>query len=549
MKIAISQLNYHIGNIESNTDKIINEIEKAKQLNIDLIIFSELAICGYSPLDMLEEKSFIERIQYAINDIVIHTKDIAVIVGAPCINKDVDGKKLYNSAYFIDNEQIKNIIHKTLLPTYDIFDEYRYFESGNNSEIIELQGTKIAVTICEDLWDDQPVDHPFGKAKLYKSNPLEHLIDKKPELIVNIAASPFSYNQENKRKNILVRNAVKYNLPLIYVNQVGANTDVIFDGASKILNNNGEVISQLNSFEEDFLEFDTAKFNESAYSSVFRKAKIENIYHALVLGVKDYFQKSGFSKVVLGLSGGLDSAVVSVIAAHALGAENVMNILMPSEFSSDHSISDAKQLVENLKMPHLIIPINNSYNAVKTELNPIFKDLPFNVAEENIQARLRGLLLMAYSNKFGNVVLNTSNKSEAAVGYSTLYGDMNGGLSVIGDVYKTDVYELAKFINANTEIIPENIINKPPSAELRPDQKDSDSLPDYDVLDKILFEYIELKQSVKEIVDKGFKAKTVKKVIQLVNYSEYKRYQFPPILRVSSKSFGVGRRYPIVAKY
>lgn len=550
MKIAIAQNNYHVGNIEANTNKINEQIIKAKAQKADMIIFSELAICGYPPLDLLEQKSFIEKSQKAINNILMHVEDIVVIVGAPSINDDSQGKKLYNSAYVLEHGQIKKIVHKTLLPTYDIFDEYRYFEPNEVPEIVEINGHTVAITICEDLWDEQPVDQPFAQSRLYKKAPMKKLAGNSPDLIINIAASPFSYNQEQKRKGILKRNAHDYQIPLIYVNQVGANTDIIFDGASKVLNTNGEIIKQLKRFEEDFDIVTLEKIEkQGANLQNTSETRIQQIHNAVVLGIRDYFRKSGFEKALLGLSGGIDSAVVAALACEALGSKNVHGLLMPSEFSSDHSVSDAEKLAVNLGMPHHTVAIKDIYKMVNSTLSPVFPNNEFNVTEENIQARIRGLLLMAYSNKHGNMLLNTSNKSEAAVGYSTLYGDTNGGLSPIGDVYKSDVYAIARYINRDEMVIPAGSIEKPPSAELRPDQQDSDSLPDYDILDRMLFEFIERKQSVDDLIGMGFNKQDVLRVTHLVNINEYKRYQFPPILRVSSKAFGMGRRYPIVAKY
>jgi NAD+ synthase (glutamine-hydrolysing) len=551
MKIALAQHNYHVGNITANTQKIIESIEKAKSQSVDLVVFSELAICGYPPQDLLEQKRFIEQSQKAINNILLHTKGITAIVGAPSINNAEEGKRLYNSAYILQNEQIKKIVHKSLLPTYDIFDEYRYFEPNEIPETVDINGHTIAVTICEDIWDEQPVDQPFAQSRLYKKAPMKKLIANQPELIINIAASPFSYNQEEKRKDILRRNAYEYQLPLIYVNQIGSNTDIIFDGASKVVNDNGEIVRQLKRFEEDFEIVSLHRISKmKPVQAAENDKRIVQIHDALVLGIRDYFQKSGFTKAVLGLSGGIDSALVAALAAKALGGENVHGLLMPSKFSSDHSVTDAEQLAQKLGMKYHIVPIKDIYTSINEAMQPVFPaDNQFDVTEENMQARSRGLLLMAYSNKYGNMLLNTSNKSEAAVGYSTLYGDTNGGLSPIGDVYKTDVYKLCRYINDKEEIIPWNTINKPPSAELRPDQQDSDSLPEYNVLDRILFEFIERKQSVDEIIIQGFKSEDVLKVTRLVNMSEYKRFQFPPILRVSSKAFGLGRRYPIVAKF
>lgn len=550
MKVALAQINFHVGNIKSNVDKIIVAIEQARKLKTDLVVFSELAICGYPPMDLLEQKSFIEASQKGINDILVHTSDIVVIVGAPALNHSDDGKKLYNAAYVLSNGQIQQIVYKTLLPTYDIFDEYRYFEPNTTPEIVEIKGQRVALTICEDLWDDQPVDQPFAQSRLYRNAPMKKLVAGRPTVIINIAASPFSYNQESKRREILQRNAKYYGIPLVYVNQVGANTDVIFDGASKVVGSNGEVVMQMKRFEEDFQVISLGRIDKmQGLKFTDEVNRIENIHDALILGVRDYFAKSGFSKALLGLSGGIDSALVAALACQALGSTNVHGLLMPSEFSSQHSVDDAVALAENLGMTYDIVPIKAIYNSANEELAPLFLGRGFDVTEENLQARIRGLLLMAYSNKFGNMLLNTSNKSEAAVGYSTLYGDSNGGLSVIGDVYKTDVYGLSRYINRNGEVIPENTITKAPSAELRPNQQDSDSLPPYDVLDRLLFEFIERKQSSNDLIHMGFSEADVQKVIRLVNMSEYKRFQFPPILRVSSKAFGQGRRFPIVAKY
>jgi len=548
MKIVLAQLNYHIGNFELNTDKIINAINQAKEQHADLVVFSELAICGYPPKDLLERKDFIEKTQEAIDTVAPHCTDIAAVIGGPSINPHPKGKNLYNSAFFICDGKVDSIHNKTLLPTYDIFDEYRYFEPNTEYNLVEYKGKKIAITICEDLWEKQAVDNNFAKEELYTVSPMEKLSALNPDFIVNIAASPYSHNQEKNRTEILQGVSKKYQIPLIYVNQIGANTELIFDGNSMAINSKGEVACRLNYFEEDSalinldeIENQKAKEKEVDY--------IEKIHDALVLGLKDYFGKMGFTKATLGLSGGIDSAVTVVLAERALGKENVRVLLMPSEFSSDHSIKDAEDLANNLGIQHEIVPIQDIFKSFESSLSPIFGDLPFNIAEENIQARVRGTLIMGLSNKFGHIVLNTSNKSESAVGYGTLYGDMNGGIAVLGDVYKTDVFKLAYFMNKDKEVIPLNSIVKPPSAELRPDQKDSDSLPDYDILDEILFLYIEKNMSTSEIIEKGFAKEVVDKIIRLVNMNEYKRFQTAPVLRVSSKAFGYGRKIPLVAKH
>lgn len=549
MKIAVAQLNYHIGNFARNIEKILGEIEKAKQANAELVVFSELAICGYPPHDLLEQKDFVNEAIVAMHDLARHCVDVGVIIGGPSLNTKSRGKRLYNSAWFLYEGKVKQMFHKTLLPTYDVFDEYRYFEPNETFELLHFKGQKIAVTICEDLWDEQPSNVSFAREKMYQKVPLEELSKKQPDFVINISASPFSYNQEKNRQLILVRNAQKYALPIIYANQVGAQTELIFDGASLIIGNEGNIIDKLALFNEDFFVFDHTLLFEKQNRKEEEIDKIQRIHDALILGIRDYFQKMGFSKATLGLSGGIDSAVTAFLAARALGKENIRVLLMPSKYSSDHSVNDALELANNLDIQYDIIKIHHIVESFEAGLANVFKHTEEGIAEENIQARIRGTLVMALSNKFGHILLNTSNKSEAAVGYGTLYGDMNGGLSVLGDVYKTDVFALARYINREKEIIPENTIVKPPSAELKPDQVDQDSLPDYEVLDKVLFAYIEQKKSASEIIEQGFETSLVKKIIHMVNVNEYKRFQTPPILRVSSKAFGFGRRMPLVAKY
>jgi NAD+ synthase (glutamine-hydrolysing) len=547
MKIAIAQLNFHIGNFEGNTLKIIEVIQKAKTLKADMVIFSELAVCGYPPNDLLERKEFIDSSHQAIQKISEESKGIAVIIGAPTINDSQRGKKLFNSAIFLYDGKIVKKVHKTLLPTYDIFDEYRHFEPNKEFSVIDFKGKKLAITVCEDLWDDQPTSNSFARSKLYITSPLEELSQLHPDLVINIAASPFSYNQEGNRKKIMRLNANEYKLPIVYVNQVGAQTELIFDGGSMFISSDGEVEQELSYFEEDFRIVDIDKPLEKVIQPGF--TIIEKIHKALLLGIRDYFYKMGFKSATLGLSGGIDSALVAALAVEALGAENVYGLLMPSKYSSDHSITDAVQLAVNLGIRYSIVNIQPITDSFEEALKPVFDNCRPDVTEENIQARARGILVMALSNKFGNILLNTSNKSECAVGYGTLYGDMNGGLSVLGDLYKTDVYKLAGYINRDKEIIPLNSIIKAPSAELRPDQKDTDSLPEYELLDQILFHYIELNQSPEEIILQGFDSSVVRKTVRMVNMNEYKRFQAPPILRISSKAFGFGRRMPLVARF
>jgi NAD+ synthase (glutamine-hydrolysing) len=546
MKIALAQLNYHIGNFEQNTSKIIDNLNRAKAGGADLVIFSELSVTGYYPHDLLERKEFIGQSYESINRIAAHCIGIAAVVGGPSINPEPQGKKLFNSAFLIYDGAVQHVINKSLLPTYDIFDEYRHFEPNRQFSVYDFGGKKLAITICEDLWDEQETQNEFGREKLYQLSPLKELSALKPDLVINLSASPFSYNQENWRKNILIKNAQKYGLPIVYVNQVGAQTELVFDGGSFYLNQYGEIQEELNYFEEDFRIIDTETSTQNLQA---KTEYIEKIHDALVLGIRDYFWKMGFRKAVLGLSGGIDSALVLVLAVEALGQENVRVLLMPSRYSSDHSVDDALQLAQTLGIQHEIIPIQPMVESFEKNLSATFAGLNSDITEENIQARTRGILLMAISNKFGHILLNTTNKSECAVGYGTLYGDMNGGLSVLGDVYKTDIFKMARWINCDKEIIPVNTILKPPSAELRPDQKDSDSLPDYDVLDQILFDYIELNLSPEEIIARGFDRTTVLRTVRMVNTNEYKRFQAPPILRISSKAFGFGRRMPLVARY
>ena len=544
MKIALAQLNYHIGDFNLNTQKIITAIHDARQQGADLVVFAELAVCGYPPRDFLEFSEFIEQCENSAEQIAEACTGIACIIGLPTKNPKVDGKDLFNSAYFIENGKVKAVVNKALLPNYDVFDEYRYFEPAVNFSCIDFMGQKIALTICEDLWNIN--DNP-----MYVTCPLDVLIAERPDLMINIAASPFAYNHDEKRVLILGDNCRKYNLPLFYVNHVGAQTEIIFDGGSLVFNQEGLLLDEMPYFAEELkiYEFESGKVKGYIPKVHDVQNDIEQIHEALVLGIRDYFQKSGFSKAILGLSGGIDSALVCTLAAEALGPENVMAVLMPSEYSSDHSIQDALSLVKNLGCKHEVIPITEAAIAFEQMMKPVFKDLPFSVAEENIQARSRAIIVMAMSNKFGYILLNTSNKSECAVGYGTLYGDMAGAISVLGDVYKTQVYKLANYMNREREIIPQNSIIKPPSAELRPGQKDSDSLPEYDILDRILFQYIELKKSSSAIIRLGFDEALVKRVLRMVNTAEFKRYQAPPILRVSPKAFGMGRRMPIVGKY
>ena len=569
MKIAIAQQNYHIGNFEDNTRKIMGAIQYAKSRKADLVVFSELSICGYPPRDFLEFDDFINECYKAIEIIKEQADTIGVIIGSPQRNPLKEGKDLFNAAWLLYDRKIVGVAHKTLLPNYDVFDEYRYFEPGYEWNVLEFKGKKIALTVCEDIWN-------LGDNPLYRQCPMDVLIIQQPDLMINISSSPFDYDHDQDREEIIRANVMKYGIPMFYCNAIGSQTEIVFDGGSMVMDANGQIVKEMKFFEEDFaivnlddIELQKAKRKPlkavPEFDKDMRVSKVEDpekiieyltsdenigqIKEALILGIRDYFRKMGFTKAILGSSGGIDSAVTQALATRALGRENVRAILMPSHYSTSHSVADAEQLSKNLGNSYDIVPIKNIYDSFLHTLQPVFGDLPFGLAEENIQSRSRGNLLMAIANKFGYILLNTSNKSELCTGYGTLYGDMAGGLSVLGDVYKMQVYALANYLNRNGEIIPENIITKPPSAELRPDQKDSDSLPDYSILDKVLYQYIEKRKGPKELIAMGFDETLVRRVLKMVNTNEYKRNQFCPIIRVSCKAFGVGRRVPIVGKY
>ncbi len=567
MKIYIAQQNYHIGNFRENTRKMIEAIDAAKRQKAYLVVFSELSVCGYPPRDFMEFQDFIDQCYAVVDEIRQHADSIGVIVGAPHRNPREEGKDLFNAAWFLYENEVKAIVHKTLLPTYDVFDEYRYFEPAFEWNVIPFRGERLALTICEDIWN-------LGDNPLYRICPMDQLMPQQPTLMINVSASPFDYDHDEDRKEVIRQNVRKYQLPMIYCNAVGSQTEIVFDGGSMVCDASGQLVKELRYFEEDYWLADTEQLRADAAVAApvsahldkdMRVSKVSDpsailpyltktdniaqIHQALLLGIRDYFSKMGFTEAILGSSGGIDSAVTLALACEALGPKHVLAVGMPSMYSSAHSVSDAELLSRNLGNRFELIPIKGVYDAFLEALKPQFGDLPFGLAEENIQSRSRGNLLMSLANKFGYILLNTSNKSELATGYGTLYGDMAGGLSVLGDVYKTQVFALARYINRFGEVIPENIITKPPSAELRPGQKDSDSLPEYEVLDPVLYQYIERRKGVKELVALGLDEALVSRILKMVNRNEYKRNQFCPIIRVSAKAFGVGRRLPIVANY
>ncbi len=548
MKIFLAQQNYKIGDLAYNQKKIIDAIKLAREQGADLVVFSELSVCGYPPRDLLLSRAFISGCSESVATIAAESIGISVVIGAPVVNAAPTGKPLFNAAIVIEDGAVVQTVCKTCLPTYDVFDEDRYFEPAKNWECITVKGKRIGITICEDLWN-------IGSNRRYSVDPVQKLAVQKPELIINLSASPFDIKHQSDRLEVLRHHTLATGIPIVYCNAVGAQTDLVFDGASMAMGANGHVQTLCPAFEEGVFEVDwlganiiSAYERPSASSAFNPDLNIASLHAALVMGIRDYFSKMGFTKAILGSSGGIDSAVVLALAVEALGAENVLAVLMPSIYSSAHSVDDAVELSKRLKNPYEIVPIHESHQALEKTLKPFFDQRPPGLAEENLQSRIRGNLLMAIANKFDYILINTSNKSELSTGYGTLYGDMAGGLSVLGDCYKTQVYALAKYLNRNEEIIPNSILEKSPSAELRPDQKDSDSLPDYGLLDEILFLHIEHLLDESDIIQKGFDANTVRKTLAMLHRNEYKRQQFCPILRVSSKAFGSGRRIPIVSR-
>ncbi len=543
MKIYLCQINSIIGDLTGNKQKILDGYVKGIEENADIVIFPELSLCGYPPQDLLEKKEFRNAVKLATEEIAAAAKGTGLLFGSIDELKENVGTGLYNSAFLCYDGKIQFIQHKTLLPNYDVFDEVRYFESAKDVFVHKFKGEQLGISICEDIWNDSD----YWKHRRYSKDPVQTLVDNGATVLLNISASPYAYGRRAERKEMLSVVTKTNQLPLAYVCCAGAQTDLIFDGASMCFDSSGELIKLGKSYKEDFFMFDTVlkidpvKNIEGPFE--------EEVLNSLILGLKDYAVKSGFKKALIGLSGGIDSALVTYIAVQAFGNKNVTVVMMPSQYSSEGSINDSEKLIKKLNIESHTIPVTPVFQKTLETLKPVFKNAPENIAEENLQARIRGLYLMALSNKFNHLLCTTGNKSEIAVGYATLYGDMCGAVSVIGDVYKTEVYKLSNYINRNSEIIPNEIIDKAPSAELRPNQKDEDSLPPYEILDKILWYYLEDYLEYREIIDLMGNEDLVKNVLEMVDRNEFKRKQSAPILRVSVKAFGYGRRFPIVQKW
>ncbi|MEX2671544.1 MAG: NAD+ synthase [Phycisphaeraceae bacterium] len=579
MRIALAQINPTVGDIAGNMTKIIGDIDRAAEAEADLVVFPELAVVGYPPKDLLLKPDLIDQCEAAMKRIASHCRGITAVVGYPARSTQTAGRELYNAAAVCRDGRIIHTHLKHLLPTYDVFDETRYFEPGPKLDLATLEGTKLGISVCEDLWNDREI---FSR-QLYHDNPIDELAQLGAQLFINCSASPFVLEKRTFRLNLLTHTAKRYGIPIVYVNQVGGNDELIFDGNSCIIDAEGEVVAHARAFEEDLLVADLPQLGypptpptaarpdtcggvswDASPPPVSNRIEpapegLAELYHALRLGLADYCKKCGFKSLVVGLSGGIDSALTAAIAVGALGAENVTGIAMPSRYSSEHSISDARELAEKLGIAFHLVPIDEAHAAMERSLAPVFEGTEPGVAEENIQARLRGNILMAYSNKFNAMLVTTGNKSEMAVGYCTLYGDMAGGLAVLSDVPKMLCYDLSRYLNtAESPLvkqlghapIPEASITKPPSAELRPDQRDQDSLPTYDELDAIILRYIEHLQPVTQIVEEtGFAAATVERICALIDRNEYKRKQAAPGLKVTSRAFGFGRRMPMAQRF
>ncbi len=552
MKITLAQLNPVVGDINGNLKKIKNTLSTFHS-GSDLVVFPELFLTGYPPRDLLEKSWFINKVQEVIREIKVISeeyRETGIIIGVPFPTNKKTGRGLYNSALFFYKGELILRQDKSLLPTYDVFDEARYFDMADEIKTVLFKGETLGISICEDMWNVKEL----WQQQRYSVNPIKRLAEKEATVMINISASPFNIGKDKTRFKIIKRHVLKYQMPFIFVNQIGGNDELIFDGTSMIVDKTGRTIDTLASFQEDVRTIDLKEERKSIGPESDKKIyksldKIESIYNALLLGIKDYMNKCGFEKAIIGLSGGIDSAVTCSLARDALGSKNVFAVTMPGPYSSKGSVEDSKILAKNLDIDIKVIPISGVYEAYLESLQEHFAETETGVAEENIQARIRGNIVMAFSNKFDYLVLTTGNKSELAVGYCTLYGDMSGGLGVISDVPKTMVYKLADYINRNHDIIPDNIIDKPPSAELKPDQKDEDTLPPYEVLDQVLHYYVDEGYSLEKIVNLNFEREMVKRVIRLVDRNEYKRRQAAPGLKVTTKAFGIGRRMPIAAKF
>jgi NAD+ synthase (glutamine-hydrolysing) len=545
VKIALAQINPTVGDFTGNLEKILEASHRAAAHGARVVVFSELVICGYPPADLLEKLRFLARCRSAVDELAAASRDLptAILAGVALPADSSSGKPAVNAAVLIDAGNILLEQYKRLLPFYDVFDEQRYFAAAQQQQVVELDGVRLAITICEDAWNDKN----FWPRRLYKIDPMLELMRQNPALHINISSSPFWHSKRAIRRDMLAAIARRDGIPVLMCNQVGGNDSLVFDGSSLAVDRHGELIAQAASFQEDLVVFDP--FKAAPIPVPEDQDETSAAYQALVLGTRDYVRKCGFSKVLVALSGGIDSALVAVIAKDALGAENVIAIGMPSPYSSVGSIDDSRQLAANLRMRFEVIGISGIFAEFNRALEPLFSGLKPDITEENIQSRTRAALIMALSNKFSALVLTTGNKSEMAVGYCTLYGDMVGALAVIGDLVKTRVYAICRWLNRERQIIPQAILDKPPSAELRPGQRDTDSLPPYEVLDPILEAYVERYQSVDQIAESyGFPIELVQKVVRLVEKSEYKRQQAAPVLKVTSKSFGMGRRFPIAAK-
>lgn len=551
--LFLAQQNYTIGQWEANTRKIVHSIQTARDKGGDLIIFPELAIGGYPPKDFLSFQDYLDRAMACVQTIAGEARGIAVLIGGPAENPLAKGKPLHNAAYFLEEGKVRARIYKSLLPDYDVFDEYRHFEPAAAQEVIPFMGHKLGVTICEDIWDR-------GTRSLYSRSPILNLKEKGADLLINLSASPFDYQQGERRRQVLQDQSRAHGLDIVYVNTVGAQTELIFDGGSQLFSCQGHALLSLPRFEESLQSFvwepssppDSApEIDENRQwpeSELKAERGIEEIHQGLILGLRDYFSKMGFTRALVASSGGIDSAVTQALATEALGAQQVMALSMPSPYSPAASVEDARQLSARLGNPFEVLNIESLFQEFLDTLEPLFGQLPHDVTEENLQSRIRGTLAMAMANKMGYILLNTSNKSELATGYGTLYGDMAGGLSVIGDLYKVQVYALARYMNQISDRIPESILHKPPSAELHPGQLDLDSLPDYGILDPLLYQFIERQKGPRELIDEGFEPEMVHRILSMVHRNEYKRHQFCPILRVSPRAFGKGRQIPIVSR-